>query len=347
MSRPFIKDEIFLFRKDDMMSLVFELANICKSFGNNNVLSNINLSIHKGDIYGVLGLSGAGKSTLVRCLNGLESFDSGVLKFKGEEVKFTREYRKKVAMIFQGFNLLQQKNVLKNVMIAGEINKEINVKEKAIKLLELVGLKDKLNAYPSQLSGGQMQRVAIARALMTNPEVLLCDEATSALDPETTTSILKLLKELNKNLGLTIIIISHQMSVIESICNKVAIIDKAQIVEDGSVYDVFLSPKTDIAHKLIYSGHLNTKLDDNKLIKLIFNGEVDSPLIANIIQDCNIIVSIVYADSKIIENKVYGQLIIKRPKSDSDANKLIKYLELKNISFEEMDNVKAGDTHEY
>ena len=322
------------------MSVILSLQNIYKKYGNNVVLNNVSLEIEKGDIYGVLGLSGAGKSTLVRCINGLEKFDSGNLYFHGEKVEFNREYRKKVAMIFQSFNLLQQRTILGNVMIAGEITKDKDTKERAIELLNLVGLGDKLNSYPSQLSGGQQQRVAIARALMSNPEVLLCDEATSALDPDTTKSILDLLRKLNKKLQLTVIIISHQMSVVESVCNKVAIIDNAEIVENGPVYDVFLSPKTDIAKKLIYSGHLNTKLDSQKLLKLIFNGEVESPIIANIIQDCNILVSIVYADSKTIEDKVYGQLIIKYPAKSNDQNKLIRYLELKNINYEIMDNIE-------
>ena len=434
------------------MSLI-ELKNVSKSFGEHMVLSDINLSIEAGDVYGVLGLSGAGKSTLVRCINGLEKFDSGELLYNGEPASFDRGYRRKVAMIFQSFNLLQQRTVLKNVELAGELIKskskicgeltgdldkenlyvelvgtlvqndfEFDVrlageiiqeknrikmelvgestkekssivvsligkdkksktsfklngklikdgsksnirltgklinnkskitvrftgrslqrsskKEEAIRLLNLVGLGDKLNAYPSTLSGGQQQRVAIARALMTKPEVLLCDEATSALDPDTTKSILNLLKELNKKLGLTIIIISHQMSVIEAICNKVAIIDNSKIVENGLMYDVFLSPQNEIAKKLIYSGHLNTKLNDNKLIKLIFNGEVDSPIICNIIQDCNILVSIVYADSKTVNEKVYGQMIFKLPYYQEDIEKLKKYLELKGIKYEEVD----------
>lgn len=319
------------------MAVILELKNINKSFGEHQVLNNVNLTVNKGDVYGILGLSGAGKSTLVRCINGLETFDSGELLYEGNPVVYDRNYRRKVSMIFQSFNLLQQRTVLKNVELAGEIFGDKNRKEKAKELLDLVGLSDKLNAYPSQLSGGQQQRVAIARALMTNPEVLLCDEATSALDPDTTNSILALLKDLNKKLNLTIIIISHQMSVVEAICTKVAIINDAQIIEDGELYDVFLSPKAEITKKLIYSGHVNTKLDDKKMIKLIFDGEVDEPIIANIIQDCNILVSIVYADSKAINGKIFGQMIIKLPYYDNDIAKLKKYLELKKIKYEEVD----------
>ena len=317
---------------------ILKIENLTKSFGEHTVLQSINLEIEKGDIYGVLGLAGAGKSTLVRCINGLEKFDTGKIYFQGSEATFDRNYRRKVAMIFQSFNLLWQRNVLKNVELAGEIVKDKDCTQKAIRLLELVGLGDKLDAYPATLSGGQQQRVAIARALMSEPDILLCDEATSALDPDTTNSILELLASLNKELGLTIIIISHQMSVIEAICNKVAIIDHSVIIENGLLYDVFLSPQTEIAKKLIYSGHVNTKLDDKKLIKLIFNGEVESPLIANIIQDCNILVSIIYADSKVIDDKVYGQLIMKLPYYDKDIKKLEKYLELHNVHYEEVLN---------
>ena len=319
------------------METIIELKNVYKSYGDHKVLNDVNLSVNKGDVYGILGLSGAGKSTLVRCINGLETFDSGELLYKGNPVVFDRNYRKKVSMIFQSFNLLQQRTVLKNVELAGEFFKDKDRKQKAIDLLNLVGLSDKLNSYPSQLSGGQQQRVAIARALMNEPEVLLCDEATSALDPDTTKSILNLLKELNEKLDLTILIISHQMSVVEAICTKVAIINDAKIVEDGELYDVFLSPKAEISKKLIYSGHVNTKLNENKMIKLIFDGEVDSPIIANIIQDCNILVSIVYADSKAINNKIFGQMIFKLPYYDKDIAKLKKYLSLKQIKYEEVD----------
>ena len=320
------------------MSTIIEIKELNKSFGNNTILNNINLTIEKGDIFGILGLSGAGKSTLVRCINGLEHADSGSILYNNEPAKFDREYRKKVSMIFQSFNLLSQRTVLKNVMLPGEINKIDDYKNKAIELLRLVGLEDKLNNYPSELSGGQLQRVAIARSLMNNPEVLLCDEATSALDPETTNSILDLLKDLNEKLGLTIIIISHQMNVIEKICNKVAIINNAKIEEVGNLYDVFLSPKSNIGKQLIYSTHLNTRLSKEKLIKLKFDGEIDQPLIANIIQDCGIVVSIVYADSKVVDGKIYGQIIFNLPYYDKDIFKLKKYLDIKNIVYEEVDN---------
>ncbi len=320
-----------------MENTFLEIKNLSKSFGDHKVLSNINLSVNKQDIFGILGLSGAGKSTLIRCINGLEKFDDGEIIFKGNKVTFNREYRKNVAMIFQQFNLLDQRTVLKNVELAGELFNDPQRHEKAKKYLELVGLSDKFNSYPSQLSGGQKQRVAIARALMSEPEVLLSDEATSALDPDTTNQVLTLLKELNQKLGLTIIMISHQMDVIEKICNKVAIIDNAKIVEVGETQEIFLYPKTEISKKIIYSGHINTKSDESKLLKVIFNGELDTPLVANIVQDCNIVLSIIYADSKVVNDRVYGQLIFKMPADIDDVNKLRKYLELNKVHYKEVD----------
>lgn len=319
------------------MDKILEIKNLSKKFDDFQVLSNISLNIYKKDIYGILGLSGAGKSTLVRCINGLEQFDEGEIFYEGKKVTFDRNYRRNVAMIFQQFNLLDQRTVLKNVELPLELFKEKNRKEKAIKYLELVGLKDKINAYPSQLSGGQKQRVAIARALMSEPKILLCDEATSSLDPDTTNQILELLSKLNKELGLTIIMISHQMNVIEKICNKVAIIDNSKIVENGNTEDIFLFPKTEISKKILYSGHINTELDSSKILKIIFNGEIDTPIVANIIQDCNITLSIIYADSKVVNNRIYGQLIFKLPQLEQDVKKLEKYLTMKKINYKEED----------
>lgn len=357
-----------------------EIRNLSKSFDNHTVLDNISLNIEKGDIYGVLGLSGAGKSTLVRCINGLETFNQGEILYNGEVLcsstkKISRESRRKIAMIFQSFNLLQQRDVLKNVELPLELdNKPIKdrealyleewqakakqltdkkeqkalekeYKEKirnikrdiALEAIRKVGLSEKIHHYPSQLSGGQCQRVAIARALVLNPEVILSDEATSALDPETTNSILDLLKELNQTMGLTIIMISHQMNAIEHICNKVAIIDKAKIIETGSLSDVFLAPKAEISKKLIYANHVNTKLSSHRLVRILFDGNIDEPLISNIVQDCQITVSIVYADTKVSEGKVFGQTIIKRPSHKEDSTKLFKYLSLKGVKYEEVE----------
>lgn len=335
---------------------ILKICNLSKTFITNKrefqVLDNVSFNIDESDIFGVIGLSGEGKSTLVRCINLLERADSGNIIFEDdgnslyvEELKGNdlREYRKKVSMIFQDFNLLSQKNVFENVEFPLTLQKGYKktkeVEEKINNLIKLVGLEEKAESYPSQLSGGQKQRVAIARSLINNPRILLCDECTSALDPTTADQILDLLRNLNKELNLTIIIIAHQMSVIERICNKVAILSDHKIVECGSVSDVFLNPQTEAAKKLVYSGHVVTKLHESRLIKLEFNGDTNEPLVANIIQDCNIVVSIVYANSWVVDDKIFGQLIMKLPYYEKDIDKLKKYLNMKGVSYEEvMDN---------
>ncbi len=324
------------------MSLL-SVSHLTKSYQGHKVLDDVSLDVEKGDIFGILGLSGAGKSTLVRCINGLETFDAGEIYFDGKLLcsptkKISRFDQQKIARIFQSFNLLQQKNVLQNVLVALEIAKTDKKKRKEIALSSLkdVGLRDKIDAYPSQLSGGQKQRVAIARALSLFPKVILSDEATSALDPETTKSILDLLRTLNKEKNLTILRISHQRNVIESICNKVAILDKAKIIEQGARSDVFLSPKAERTKSLVYANHVKTELDENRLIRILFDGNTDEPLISNIVQDCQVLVSIVYADTKVSQGKVYGQTIIKCPVKKEEEDKLLHYLRLKNVRFEEV-----------
>lgn len=323
------------------MSLL-QIKHLSKHFGSLQVLDDVSLDVEEGDVYGILGLSGAGKSTLVRCVNGLERPDEGEVLFDGKLIsskghKPNQETRRKIAMIFQGFGLLEQRKAWQNVHLSYELGYEKDIDgSKSRELLKKVGLEDKADCYPSTLSGGQKQRVAIARALALHPKILLCDEATSALDAETSNQIINLLKELNKELSLTVIIISHQMSVLESICNKVAIIDQAKIVESGALSDVFLNPQTEVAKKLIYAGHVSTKLDNEKLIRLLFNGDVDQPLVGNIVQDCGILVSIYFADSKVIDGKVYGQLIMKLPTYEKDIKKLEKYLTLKHVSYKKV-----------
>ena len=334
---------------------ILEINNLTKSFVSNKtvttVLDGVSLNIEKKDVFGVIGLSGEGKSTFVRCLNRLEEANSGsimfnnngnnidISKLKGKEL---RDYRKKVSMIFQDFNLLNQKNVYENIEFPLTLQKKYKrteeVNNKINNLIKLVGLESKENSYPSQLSGGQKQRVAIARALINDPEILLCDECTSALDPTTAEQILDLLKNLNKELGLTIVIIAHQMSVIERICNKVAILSDHKIVEMGSVVEVFMNPKTEATKNLVYSGHVMTKLHQSKLIRLEFNGDTDTPIVANIIQDCNMLVSIVYANSWVVDDKVFGQLIIKLPYYKEDIERLKQYLQIKGISYQEVNN---------
>ena len=326
---------------------MIEIRNVSKIYetrqGAFTALNNVSLAIEDGDVFGIIGLSGAGKSTLVRCINLLEKPSSGSIIIGGEDLTTAdkaklRTMRRKVSMIFQQFNLLQQRTVLKNVELAGEIDKNPRRREKAIELLTTVGLKDKLDSYPSELSGGQKQRVAIARALMTDPEVLLCDEATSALDPETTKSILALLKDLNRKLGLTIVIISHQMSVIEAICNKVAIFDNAEIVEEGELENVFLSPKMPITKRLVYSGRVNAAVRGEKLVKLLFDGTTDQPVITHIIQECNILLSVFYAETKVINDVTYGQIIFRLPYYEEDIEKLRAYLDEKGVAYEEVDS---------
>ena len=248
-----------------MSESIIQIQHLTKTFGEGDTavhaLEDINLDIKQGEIFGIIGLSGAGKSTLVRCINLLERPTSGTVIVDGKEMtalseKELRLARRDVTMIFQSFNLLMQRTCLKNVCFPMEISgvPAAQARKRAAELLELVGLADKADAYPSQLSGGQKQRVAIARALATDPKVLLCDEATSALDPTTTASILELLKDLNAKLGVTVVVITHQMSVIEEICSRVAILDGGVVAEQGSVEDIFSHPTTDAARRLVYPG---------------------------------------------------------------------------------------------
>ena len=242
---------------------MIEIKNLCKTYsltdGSVEALKDVSLSIPDGDVFGIIGMSGAGKSTLVRCINMLERPTAGSVVIDGKDLtkmseKELRAERQSITMIFQGFNLLMQKNCLRNVCFPLELAgvKKAEATKKAQSLLELVGLGDKALAYPAQLSGGQQQRVAIARALATNPKVLLCDEATSALDPKTTNAILELIREINQKLGITVIIITHQMSVVESTCRHVAILEEGQVVEQGEVSAVFSHPKSEAARRLVF-----------------------------------------------------------------------------------------------
>lgn len=306
---------------------MIEIKNLSKRYqceqGNVEALNNISLTIHDGDIYGIIGMSGAGKSTLVRCINNLEKPTSGEVIIDGQCVgsmntKELRKLRRKVAMIFQNFNLLNQSTCLKNVMFPLELE-GIKPKEaiaRAHELLEIVGLDDKANSYPSQLSGGQQQRVAIARALASNPKIILCDEATSALDPQTTNSILDLIREINERLHIAVIVITHQMSVVETICNKVAILDNGYVVEEGLVTDVFSHPKSLAAKKLVFPEIENSsKVIDVKkqnILRVVFNGSATTgkPLIASLAINKNIAANIIYASIKNINEKVYGSMLL-------------------------------------
>lgn len=302
-----------------------------------------------GDIFGIIGMSGAGKSTLVRCINMLERPSGGSVLIDGVDVgalnsKELREIRRNVTMIFQGFNLLMQRTCLKNVCfpmeLEGKSKKE--AKKHALELLELVGLGEKANAYPAQLSGGQQQRVAIARALATNPKVLLCDEATSALDPKTTHSILSLIKEINEKLGITVIVITHQMSVIEEICNRVAILEKGEVAEQGEVNRIFSSPKSDAAKHLVYPNEEENiaGFGNQRVLRVVFNGSksTDTPLIAKMAAEEGVVANILYASTKSIGGKAFGTMLLSFPKDSSAADKAVAYLQgYDGITIEEVE----------
>ncbi len=329
-----------------------EIKELNKTFGSGEnavvALDDINISIYKGEIFGIIGLSGAGKSTLVRCINLLERPTTGSVIFEGEDItassdKELRKVRQSIGMIFQSFNLLMQRTALDNICFPLEISglARKDAITRARELLKTVGLAEKEKAYPAQLSGGQKQRVAIARALATNPKVLLCDEATSALDPTTTQSILTLLKELNQKLGVTIIIITHEMKVIEQICNRVAIIDNSHIEEIGSVDDVFRHPKTLAAKKLIFpkGDFSETIIGKGKYLRLVFEGNsAERPIIANMILQCGAPVSIVFANTKNIDGKVFGHMVIQLPNDEEVARRVLTYLDIENITYSEEKN---------
>lgn len=319
------------------------------SAGEVKALEDINLEIGRGEIFGIIGLSGAGKSTLVRCINYLEVPTSGDVYFEGKSLsrmdeKQRRRTRQSMGMIFQQFNLLSQRNVLKNVCFPMELAgiKGIQARKRAEELLELVGLADRQNAFPAQLSGGQKQRVAIARAIATNPKVLLCDEATSALDPNTTRQILDLIKDINQKFGITVIVITHEMKVIESICDKVAIIDASRIAETGRVEDIFSSPKTKIGKQLILGEAVALQeLNSGKKLRIEFDGRSSfEPVIANMILTCQLPVNILYASTKDIGGKAVGHMIVQVSDSETDYLKLCNYLNTTGIAYHMVEEEK-------
>ena len=328
---------------------MIELINISKSFKVKTkevlALSNINLKINDHEIFGIIGLSGAGKSTLVRIINLLERPTEGTVIIDSKNLinlskKELLDMRRSIGMIFQNFNLFDQRTVLDNVSFPLSLTKvpKDKQKEKALELLKIVGLDDRKNYYPSQLSGGEKQRVAIARALATSPKYLLCDEATSALDPNNTNQILSLLKEINEKMGVTIIIITHEMKVIEKICDRVAVIDNSQIVEVGKVSEVFTNPKTDIAKELVLpeSSKINFTNNQGKKLRLIFDGtSTDEAIIAKLVLETGIPVNILFADTKRIGNNIYGHMIIELPNSKRYEELIITWLNNHNISFKE------------
>ena len=334
---------------------MIKIENLSKTFhtadGSVEALKNVSLGIDDGDIFGIIGMSGAGKSTLVRCINFLERPDEGTVTINGVDLgslreKQLRSLRREVTMIFQGFHLLMQRTCLKNVCfpleLAGYSRQDAH--KRANELLETVDLLDKANAYPSQLSGGQQQRVAIARALATNPKVLLCDEATSALDPTTTNSILELIQEINQKTGITVVVITHQMSVVEKICRHVAILDGGEVAEQGEVTDVFSHPRSEAAKRLVYpeSDAPDVSGVSGRLIRIVFNGAeaANEPIIARMASERGIAASIVYASTKSIGGKAYGQMLLALPDNDSVVTAAIGFLsEIKGIIAEEVTGV--------
>lgn len=350
-----------------MSPSIIQIQHVTKKFGTGDTavhaLSDVNLDIQQGEIFGIIGLSGAGKSTLVRCMNLLERPTSGEVIVDGQNLmklsnKDLRLARRKITMIFQSFNLLMQRTCLKNVCFPMELSgvRAPEAEKRARELLELVGLREKADAYPSQLSGGQKQRVAIARALATDPKVLLCDEATSALDPTTTASILGLLKDLNEKLGVTVVVITHQMSVIEEICSQVAILDGGVVAEQGSVQEIFSNPKTEIGRRLVYPGGVHIdKLPASRVIRIAFNGGSSyEPLIASLAIDCGVKVNILGADTRNIDGRAFGTMLLGLPQDPDEATKALNYIKsqqdvtVEEVEVEEIEKIeKIGEAENH
>ena len=332
------------------MEHIIEIKNLSKHFGSGDshvaALSDVSLAVKKGEIFGIIGLSGAGKSTLVRCINVLERPEQGRILFHGKDLlalkeKQLRKQRRRISMIFQGFNLMDQRTALDNLCfpleLAGVNKKE--TRKKAEELLETVGMPDKADAYPVQLSGGQKQRIAIARALASDPEVLLCDEATSALDPQTTRDVLRLIRDINDRLGITVIIITHDMSVIEEICGRVAILNHGKVAEIGTVESVFSQPQSEAGRKLVYPDGLPFELlPKGKVVRVAFNGGTAyQPLIATLALECGVIVNILGADTRNIDGKAFGTMLLGLPDNQAEAAKALAYIaSQKDITVEEV-----------
>ncbi len=333
------------------MEPIIRVENISRTFqaGNGQVeaVKNISFAIEKGEIFGIIGLSGAGKSTLVRCLNLLERPNEGSIFIDGKDMMNLsqaelRRERQDIGMIFQHFNLLMQRNVIDNICfpleIAGVSRGEAI--KRAEELLEIVGLSEKAKAYPAQLSGGQKQRVAIARVLANNPKILLCDEATSALDPQTTKSILKLIKEINRDYGITVIVITHEMAVIQEICSRVAVLDHGSMVEEGTVEELFRAPKTEEAKKLILNEFRHIKeMRSERMIRVTFGGSsAFEPFIGNAVLEYKTPLNILYANTKTINGNAEGEMILQLPESKEVADRMIEYFRENNLGVEEVDH---------
>lgn len=332
-------------------SPIIRVLNLVKEFpaaqGPVRVLDDISFQVWPGAVFGIIGLSGAGKSTLVRCLNLLEKPTGGTVEVAGRQLldlppRQLRLIRRDIGMIFQGFNLLMQRTVLGNVLFPLEISgmPAREARRKAEEMLEVVGLSEKAGAYPAQLSGGQRQRVAIARVLATNPKIILSDEATSALDPQTTASILHLLKELNTRFGITIIVITHEMSVIREICTDVAVLDQGRLVERGSVDRVFRAPQTTAAKRLVLSESAPTveEIRTGKKVRITFTGKTAfEPMLGNIMLECRTPLNILYAATKTVNGRAVGEMIVQLPDSQPMAEKFWEYFVRKELNPQEVD----------
>jgi D-methionine transport system ATP-binding protein len=332
------------------MTKVYELKNVFKTYRNDGkefeALKNVSLDVEEGEIFGIIGMSGAGKSTLVRTLNRLEDVTSGSVYFYDKDLATLspselRQVRHSISMIFQSFNLLNQRTVLSNVeqplRIAGVPRSKR--RKTAMEMLKVVGLEEKWNVFPARLSGGQKQRVAIARALAANPSVLLCDEATSALDPKITGEILELLKKINEERNLTIVIITHEMSVVEKICDRVAIIDDGELAEVGEVREVFSNPKSAAAKKLVFpSNPFAPSSEDGKLIRIVFDGTKSSePFIANLVEKTGKKVNILSANTRSVGGIGYGQMVLELPPDPDDSKIVIDHFEKSGLIVSEVD----------
>ena len=347
---------------------MIELEQISKTFADAgrevHAVNNVSLTIRNGDVFGIIGFSGAGKSTLVRCINLLERPTEGSVRIDGKELtrmpaKELRQVRRKIGMIFQHFNLMPSRTIFGNVAypLKGSGLRKDQIAEKVRKLLDLVGIADKENAYPSQLSGGQKQRAAIARALANDPDILLCDEATSALDPQTTKSILKLLERLNRELGITLVVITHEMAVVKEICNRVAVMDHGRVVEEGEVFSVFASPKEELTRSFIKTTSNLQKIEEliaakspvvalkpgERIVRLSYvERNASEPLISTMTKKYGVILNIIFADIEIVQNAPIGGTvgILSGPQDKMDE--ALEDLRSKNVGVEVI--LDAGDS---
>ena len=344
-----------------MAEHIISLQGVTKEFETKNgkvtALKDINLDIEKGDAYGIIGLSGAGKSTLVRTINLLEEPTQGKVLFDGHQLTGLKSrelnlHRRKISMIFQQFNLLMQRNTISNICFPMEIAK-VPKKEalaKAQDLLKVVDLEDRAHSYPSQLSGGQKQRVAIARALASDPEVILCDEATSALDPKTTRSILGILKQINEERGITLVVITHEMEVIKQLCTKVAVIENGEIVESGEVSEIFANPKSRAARKLFFPDDERTEIPSIRTVnrnrlRLVFDEKTaNEPVISRMVLETGAPVNLLYANMDVVEDEQKGQMVIQLSEEPDIAEKQKRFLRREGIQIIELSDFNGEVT---